>query len=65
MGKVPGPTEPAFMCMTNEGPDFGYWASLPHIHTLPPETGSVGCWDQARYSESPASMMWFGILMNV
>ena len=24
-----------------------------------------GCWYHARYGESPASLMWFGILMNV
>ena len=60
-GRSPDSTEPNFMCMTNGGPDFRDWASLPHIHTPPPETAGRA---HARCGESPASLMWFGILMN-
>lgn len=36
----------------------------PHSH-LTPRLALQGCWDHARCSESPASMMWFDILMTV
>ena len=41
----------------------------PHSSRFPPhplrQQAQQGCWDHARYGESPASLMWFGILMNV
>lgn len=67
MEKTPDSEEPNLMCMTNEGPDFRDWAPLLHIHGPYPlrQWALQGCWDHARCGESPASLMWSGILMNV